>query len=325
MKRKSNIKLIFNPNAGEKRKYFGRGRRITLEEVMFNLEKYNLDVDYYPTKYPSHAKKLAAEAKQEGYKMVLVAGGDGTTGDTANGLVGTDIVLGIIPMGSFMNLAKMLSIPTEIEKAIELIKIGRSRKIDVGKIEVLSGEKVTEPVYFLESMSMGLEAELIRDVVGVRKKNYFMFLKVIASIVRFYPHRVRMNLDGKVVESIAKILSMSNGPLSSTNLRLSPKAKINDHFLTVSLFDMNRNQLIRYLYNTTIRKQNPKIKPTVYQAKTVEIETTRPRQVQADGRVFGYTPIKVSILPNSLNIITGFADPNTAKTDAFKESIPLGD
>jgi diacylglycerol kinase (ATP) len=293
--------------------------------VKFYLDKYNLDVDYFPSKSSADAQKLAAEAATEGYKIVLAAGGDGTTGVIASGLIGSDIIMGIIPLGTYMNLAKMLSVPTEIEKAIELIKIGRSRKIDVGKIECLSGEKVTEPIYFLESMSMGLEAELIRDVTKVGRTKPILFFRAISSIIRFYPHRVMLDLDGEKVESTSQIVNVSNGPLSGANLRFSPKAKINDHFLTIGLFDMNRNQLLRYLYNTTIRKEKPLVNPRVYQAKSVAIDTNSPRLVQADGRVFGQTPVRVSILPNALNIITGFADPKTLKSDAFKHKTPLGD
>jgi diacylglycerol kinase family enzyme len=105
--------LIYNPNAGKKRSLFQFKSKpgTSLEDVRFLLEKYQIPVDLAPTKAPGHASQLAKESIKKGYKGVLVAGGDGTVGEAANGLIDSDMPLGILPFGSFMNTAKMLSVP----------------------------------------------------------------------------------------------------------------------------------------------------------------------------------------------------------------------
>src|ERR1700680_3095034 len=103
--------LIYNPRAGTKRNILpDRILKITLEDIKNLLAQYQIPVDYFPTKYPGHATELARQLSQKGYKLILAAGGDGTVGEVANGLVGSETTLGIIPLGSFMNVAKMLSV-----------------------------------------------------------------------------------------------------------------------------------------------------------------------------------------------------------------------
>src|SRR5260221_378434 len=123
-----NAALIYNPNAGKKRKLFSlfRGKLTALEDIKDLLTKYQIPVDYFPTKHPGHATDLAKDCIKKGYKTILAAGGDGTVGEVANGLVGTDTTLGILPLGSFMNIAKMLSIPQDLEKAIMIIKMSQA-------------------------------------------------------------------------------------------------------------------------------------------------------------------------------------------------------
>jgi diacylglycerol kinase (ATP) len=151
-------KFIYNPHAGEKRRLNPMQKKVALEDVKALLEQYQIPVDPTPTKYPKHATELAKDSIKEGYKTVIVAGGDGTVGEVINGLVGSDVVIGILPLGSVMNNARMFGIPLELEKAVELIKIRRERKIDVGGITKLNGEKMEETYYFTEQSGIGFDA-----------------------------------------------------------------------------------------------------------------------------------------------------------------------
>src|SRR3954468_24777623 len=91
-------RLIYNPKAGKKRSFLHLHTKAsaTLEEVQYLLERYQIVVDLAPTKGPGHATELAKEAVKMKYKGVLVAGGDGTAGEAANGLIGSNTPLGIL-------------------------------------------------------------------------------------------------------------------------------------------------------------------------------------------------------------------------------------
>src|SRR5476651_766457 len=92
------VKLIYNPKAGSKRRINPFGVRITLEEIKKLMEQYQIPIEYAPTHYSKHAIKLAQESIQEGYDLVIAAGGDGTIGEVINGLVGSNVTVGILPL-----------------------------------------------------------------------------------------------------------------------------------------------------------------------------------------------------------------------------------
>lgn len=310
--------LIYNPNAGKKRSFlhFHTKPSASLEQVKFLLEKYQIIVELAPTKGPGHATQLAREAAKKGYKGVLVAGGDGTVGETANGLIDSDMPLGILPFGSFMNTAKMLSVPFDLEKAVQVIKIGRIRKIDVGIMTAMNGKKLAEPHYFLESSSIGLEAQLHENVRLMEKGDLWQPFKALKTFIDFYAYPVDVEIDGKIIRTRASAVIVANGAVSGASLELVDKAKLNDHRLTVSIYTMSKYELVSFFIRLIYggKKNTRKIK--TYQGEKISIKTRYPRLVHADARIFGESPVEYEIKPNAIAVISGFPDPGESFLNA---------
>lgn len=305
--REGRVKLIYNPNAGKKRRILHH-TETTLEEIKEVLRQYQILADFVPTKYEGHATILAKKSIEEGYRMVIAAGGDGTIGEVANGLIGSDVTLGILPLGTFMNISRMLSVPSDLEKAVALIKIGRTRKIDVGMVVRIGGEKLSEPHYFLENAGLGMEAQLHEDFYRVEHYGIKEIFKIFGTVFDFYGHKARIELDNKtVIETRAPAITISNGPFTGAALPIAPKARLNDHRLTVSIYKMGKWGLIRHFLDL-MRWKTKGIYSRVdtYKAKKVKIVTKVPRLVHADARLFDTTPVEFRIFPNALNVISGF-------------------
>jgi len=119
--------LILNPAAG-------RGMVSKVEPRLLKAVGEQLgDVQLHRTESHGHATQIAGILKQE-KSLVIVAGGDGTIHETVNGLVGGNSTLGIIPIGSGNDFVKMLALPLNYEKAIEVIKHRNTMIIDSGTI-----------------------------------------------------------------------------------------------------------------------------------------------------------------------------------------------
>jgi diacylglycerol kinase (ATP) len=88
---------------------------------------------------PGDARRLAAAGVRDGADAVVVFGGDGTTMQAAAALVGTEIPLGMVPGGTGNVLAGNLRLPRRPVPAAELITRGRSRRIDLGRIDRSGG------------------------------------------------------------------------------------------------------------------------------------------------------------------------------------------
>jgi YegS/Rv2252/BmrU family lipid kinase len=309
-------KLIYNPNAGKKRKVVSHVKPIMLEDIFALLTQYQIEFDPFPTKCPGDATLLAKDAQKEGYEYVLAAGGDGTVGEVANGLINSDIKLGILPLGSFMNVARMLSIPTEMEKAVELIKIERLRKIDVGCLIRLDGEKLSDPYYFIEGSSIGMEAQFHELALLLERGQLGAIKNLIKTLTDYYWQKFTIKLDEEEFKVRASMITVSNGPYTGAALKTAPDAKLNDHQLTVMIYKMTNWELIKYFIKLLGFKQAHAPNSKTYQVQYVKISAKDPRQVHADARVFGTTPVEYKIVPNALNVICGF--PKTSEDTALE-------
>ena len=96
---------------------------------------------------------LAWRAVQERSRLVVAGGGDGTLNTVASVLVGTDVALGVLPLGTLNHFAKDLHIPLDLEGAVHTIGAGHSVRIDVGDI---NGQ------VFLNNSSLGLYPRIVR-------------------------------------------------------------------------------------------------------------------------------------------------------------------
>ncbi len=144
--------LIFNPTSGistvtDKR----MSPEETEKEILQGLQIYGIKPEIYYTTPEDTGQGLASRAAEEHAELVIAAGGDGTIHAVANGLVGTRSTLGIIPTGTMNNLALSLNIPDTIPAACIAIATGKTRSIDVGKIN---------EQFFLEVAGSGL---VLRD------------------------------------------------------------------------------------------------------------------------------------------------------------------
>src|SRR5207248_7184955 len=123
----------------------------TLDTVTGSLEAAGLRFQVAMTNSPRHATELARQAVRDGCKLVIAAGGDGTVAEAGEALVHTDTALGIMPLGSIMNMARALCIPRDLRHAAMTIAEGQTLAMDVGRVE---------NHYFLEAGGIGLAAGL---------------------------------------------------------------------------------------------------------------------------------------------------------------------
>lgn len=299
-------KVIYNPHAGQKKHLLGKSN-YNLEDIQDLLLQYQIPADFYPTKGPGDATIQAKQAIIQKYAGVLAAGGDGTVSEVATGLINSQMTLGILPLGTYMNIAKMLSVPTDLEKAVMLVKLNRTRKIDVGQVLEISGNKPKENIYFLENSGIGMEAELQEATLKWEKGDWSQIIKMMRILLDFYTQKITIKIDDKEITTHASLVEISNGPWTGAALNLAPDAKLNDHRLTVSVFRMQRWELLKIF--AKILTHNPARSPKIdrYQGEKVSIISRNKRHVHADAREFGITPVTYAIIPNALNMVAGFS------------------
>src|SRR5215218_5614154 len=257
--------LIVNPNAG--RKAGVTTNAFGVDEARDLLIRHGIDAEIWCTERPGHATALARTAAEEGYGLVIAAGGDGTVEEVAEGLVGTDVDLGVLPLGSVMNIARMLGIPRDLEAAAEVIKDRRVARIDVGRASTTA-----RSAYFIEAAGIGIDAGLFAYFNQIDGGNWRSLRPLLTFMWRYRPRRLTLRLDGKVHRFRAMMVSIANGPYVGAALTVAPDARLDDHRFDVEVFTrFGKLELLRHLMSIAWgrRSYNPKVQH--FRAKTVEV------------------------------------------------------
>lgn len=227
------VLLIINPNAKK-----GKGVE-KANEIVKIFRCNNMDVSVAFTQGPGHARTLAYEAVQDGFDIIIAAGGDGCMNEVINGIMSypkhNHVKFGIIPIGRGNDYAYSLGLPTDIVASTELILAGNVRRVDVGRtINNISGEVS----YFLNGNGYGFEplinykASLFKHLNGMA--SYIAgFLRMLISPPK--PYTLDLYLDGELAERNLRTqqISICLGRRMGSTFMLAPSASIDD-----GLFDV---------------------------------------------------------------------------------------
>jgi len=300
--------LIFNPNSGQK---LGMSTNAGgAREVQDALRAAGVPFDPWPTERAGHATELARKAVAEGRALVIAAGGDGTADEVAQALAGTDVVLGIMPLGSVMNVARTLCIPRDLPEAARVIAGGEVLAMDLGKV----GD-----VYFLEAAGVGLDAGLFGYFEQLERKG--LRRNVFGAALRFLrglgTPRLAVQVDGRRYQVRAPMIAVANGPFVGAAYALAPDARVDDGLLDVVIFQGASvpRMLFHLLAVAGGRRLSVPPEARVLRARSVRIASRRGRRtlpVHADGTAIGATPISFEVVPSALRVIVGSAEEGAA-------------
>ncbi len=165
---------------------------------------------------------------------------------SAGALLDTDTALGMLPLGSIMNIPRMLDVPRDLDVAAAILATGNVRSIDVG----VSGETL-----FYEAASIGLHAAVFRDISEVDQGHYWAILRSVAAAFRYRPSRMVVELDdGSEVATRALMVAVANGRFMGAGFTVAPDARLDDGLFDVRIFEhYSKWELVRHLREHRLR------------------------------------------------------------------------
>lgn len=292
-RRADRVRVIWNPDAGSKA---GIPTNSTSEEELRALlGEYGLEGDLVRTTDERDGRAAARAAVQDGVEIVAAAGGDGTVGSVAAAVVGSSSALGVLPLGSAMNVARALGVPRDLPGAMRVLATGRCRRIDVGE---------ANGSLFLESGSVGLHAALFREAQRVDRGDFRSIVTTLGVALRYRPARMRIELDDKIVTTRALMVSVANSPYTGLGLTVAPDARLDDGRFDVEVFSgFSRFELLRHLISIIGGRHRYSPKVQSYRSTRVHIESVRPLPARADALDLGTTPVGFVTRPGALAVI----------------------
>ena len=291
----NSVKVIINNHSGLSDK--DEARRL-LTEI---LEAGGLDFEVSLAKNGAEVARLARQAVQDKWTVIVAGGGDGTVNTVASQVIGTDKILGILPLGTFNHFARDLKIPAELELAAQAFVSGRTINVDVGEVNSR---------IFLNNSSLGLYPTIVserekKQRLGAGKWPAFVWAAVAA--LRRYPFLdVRLSADGKEFRRRTPFVFIGNNEYQMERLNIGVRECLDQGRL--SLYITNRTSrwgLIRLACRALCGRLREDKDFLALCTKEVRIQTRHKRlRVAFDGEVdVMETPLHYRVAPGALRVI----------------------
>ena len=286
------IKLIYNPSSGR-----AMASPTFLQDLIAALQARNFIPEVCVINPGLEIVPILNEAFTRRIRLFVVCGGDGTIEIVPRWMIGKPAVLGIIPAGTQNNVALSLGIPVELKAAVDVLRTGQRRKIDVGIARCANIE-----LPFLEVCSIGLFSALFNSADQLQKGNLASLGDIFSTLTSFPSAQIQLTLDQNPALSLnGNVVLVANLNYFGSNYRLTSDDSAFDGLLEVLVFaDFSNLELVgNFLQN----RNDERIRR--YRARAIEIQTGPVMPVQVDGIPLGSSPVHISIKKQALSIMTG--------------------
>jgi len=225
--------------------------------------------------------------------QVVVAGGDGTTGFVLRALAGTRHPVGLLALGTYNNFARALSIPEDLEEAIEVVRHGVPRPVTLGRVGGRPFLEVAAVGLFGEAIALG---EAAKDRVFGELADHF---RGIREAPRF---RYRLRGD---LRSAGTVLSLvfSNTPTTGAGLAVGGGTPEEPYLELSRQAGGSRLGLLGGFLTALLRGRRPRAGERNPRFRRLVVETRPPVPVYADGVQVGRTPTTVEAVPRAVTVI----------------------
>lgn len=279
------IKLIYNRMAD-------KGHAHDLESSMRTLAEELGDCSWSITEHPAHAKELAFQAGQDGFKVVASLGGDGTLHGVVNGLMQIPKeerpMLASVPIGSgndFSNNVGVLSNPLQ---ALRRVFEGKSKIIDAASIETDTGRQE----YWINTLGIGFDAAVAIYTYEIQKlQGFSMYLwAVIQTILHHHTGpRMQISIDGETQTQETIMLTLCNGAREGGGFHVAPAAEPDDGILDYAMIEFVSRAMMFRLIPEVMNGRHGRFKQ-VHMGRCMRIEATydTAMPIHFDGEIFAH-------------------------------------
>lgn len=212
--------IILNPHSGT-----SKNNSLLIDRLR---QKLGIPEDnVHLTERPGHATQIAQKIANANASILFAAGGDGTVNETARGIIDTNSVLGIIPLGSGNGFARHLNVPIRLNEIPENLPAAKISRLDVGFFE-------EQPFLAVSSIGFSAYVAHLFSQFGSRGPIPY-FLLAIRSFFKYQPLAYSLEYDGELLTGKAFDISIANSTQYGNGAQIAPDASTEDNYLDIVL------------------------------------------------------------------------------------------
>jgi diacylglycerol kinase (ATP) len=293
----TDVVLIANPCA---RGVAGR-RRGEIASLTSALARCGLRIETCWTAGPGDATHLASRALGDGARIIIAAGGDGTTNEILQSIVGTTVKLAIWPAGTANVLARALALPTSVERAVAAIIQGRTRSIYPG---IATSDATGLKRYFLLMAGIGLDASIVARVrprLKSRLGQLAFWISGVEHLLSWHLTPFRIEIDGRTIE--ATFAAIGRAPRYGGELAITPNARLDQpEFEICIVSSRSRWRYLQLLWRAIFDRLIEDAHDCLL-LRASQLRARGEAAVQVDGELIGRLPMSFTISASPVEII----------------------
>ncbi len=243
------------------------------------------------------AREIAHAALSEEFDAIVAAGGDGTVNEVANGVAGSEIPFGILPVGTMNVFASDLGIPqNNLQAAWRIIEFGRARELDLP----MANDK-----FFVQLAGIGLDAEVVRLTTPESKKSLgpLSYMLTLAQIVAERPPRIQVESEGRPACEGCFVL-VGNGRFYGGPFVLFPEARPDDGLLDVLVFkNQSHWDVVRYVQAVAFGNHPELPDVESFQTRSMRVSSDGRVPVELDGEPADFLPCTFTFSPHKFRVL----------------------
>jgi len=287
--------FILNPVAGK-----GRSLK-AMEKAAAVFDSRNAKYEIRRTEGPGDAIRLAEKTAKDGFDLVVSVGGDGTVCEVAQGILGKDVAMGIIPGGTGNDYRRCLGIPKDPAAAARVLLDGRARAVDCMQVDEFIGLNIS---------TVGFDSEVTRNAPKfARFKGASYFLSVLYSVPRYKSPDLSVTLDdGTVFFGPRFLVAAGNGTHYGGGIKVLPDSDPADGLLDLCIIDSvdlpkDYFTLFPKIIKGTYKLAN-RSEIHCLRVRSLTIESETPLALNIDGTLFeNRYRVSIAVLPSALSVI----------------------
>ncbi|MEE4305150.1 MAG: lipid kinase [Wenzhouxiangella sp.] len=248
---------------------------------------------------PDQPRALPAAIREQAssFDRIVLGGGDGTVNLALDALLEVDKPLGLLPLGTANDLARSLEIPQKLDRAIDVILAGHTRRLDAARVNDVS---------FINAIGVGLGPQMTREM-DAESKSQLGVLAYLKGIVQAMEHqpvfRARIVSEDRTREGEYVQITIANGIHYGGGMTIADDAKLDDGRLDVLLVPKQSHWSLlgnALHFKTGLTRAADAL--THWRCKELSIETSETMDVTADGEFLTETPLECRVIPSCLSV-----------------------
>ncbi|MEX0952583.1 MAG: diacylglycerol kinase family protein [Nitriliruptoraceae bacterium] len=294
--------LVFNPAA--------RGTTRRIADNVATLLSPGRHLEVATTEHPGHALQIARTAVAEGFDAVFSLGGDGTVNELAQGLVGSDIALGVVPGGGANVLARTLGLPNDARQAAAHLQRGTGdRRISLGRVN---------DRWFVCNAGLGFDAAVVRHVERHQrfKRRLGQAAFVWSALAQWTAVRRASALVDVEIDEVAPTAPVTISIVANTApytflgtraLRVHPDASFDQGLDLLTVTTASTRRLLRILGHVLSDGAHVELPEVTYHRNlsTFTLHAPRPLPLMADGEYLGsHSRAEFGVRRDALRVLT---------------------